>query len=116
MFMLKYPFWHFFSLTKGKGEVWLGGTQPVLLPELSYIFIRSFRYVAVRVFSGHNTIYLAFFHHRGNHFPDYLAHILSWVKTYHQAKFQRNPPTGLARMMVQTYRQTPYLLALISEH
>ena len=35
-----------------------------------------------------------------------LAHVLSWVRTYHHAKFQRNPLIGLTRMMVQTYRQT----------
>ena len=34
-----------------------------------------------------------------------LAHVLSWVKTYHHAKFQRNSSTGLAKIMVQTYRQ-----------
>ena len=38
----------------------------------------------------------------GNHFPKFLAHVLSWVITYHHAKFQRNPPTGLARMIVDT--------------
>ena len=36
----------------------------------------------------------------------FLALVLSWIKTYHHAKFQRNPLTGLARMMVQTDRQT----------
>ena len=35
---------------------------------------------------------------------DFLAHALSWIKTYDDAKFQRNSPTGLARMIVQTYR------------
>ena len=42
-----------------------------------------------------------FFCYHGNHFAKFLAHVLSWVKTYH-AEFQRNPPTGLAGMMVQT--------------
>ena len=43
-----------------------------------------------------------------------LAHILSSVKTIHHAKFQKNSPTGLARMMVQTYRQTsPYIYIYI---
>ena len=50
--------------------------------------------------------FLAFSHYHGNHFVKFLAHVLSWVKTYHHAEFQRNPPTGLAGMMVQTYRQT----------
>ena len=45
-------------------------------------------------------------HYHGNHFAKFLAHVLNWVKTYHHAEFQRNPPTGLAGMMVQTYRQT----------
>ena len=44
------------------------------------------------------------FHYHGNHFLDFVAHVLSWVKTYHHAKFQRNPSTGLARMKIQTYR------------
>ena len=39
-------------------------------------------------------------------FSKFLAHVLSWVKSYHHAKFNRNPCTGLARMMVQTDRQT----------
>ena len=39
------------------------------------------------------------------HFAKFLAHVLSWVKTYHHAVFQRNQPTGLTGMMVQTYRQ-----------
>ena len=49
---------------------------------------------------------VAFSCYHGNHFAKFLAHVLSWVKTYHHADFQRNPPTGLARMMVQTDRQT----------
>ena len=50
--------------------------------------------------------FLAFSHNHGNHFAKFLAHVLSLVKTYRHAKFQRNPPNGLAGMMVQTCRQT----------
>ena len=50
--------------------------------------------------------FLAFSHYHGNHFAKFSAHVLSWVKTYHHAEFQRNPPTCLAGMIVQTYRQT----------
>ena len=50
--------------------------------------------------------FLAFSHYHGNQFAKLLANVLSWVKTYHHAEFQRNSPTGLARMMVQAYRQT----------
>ena len=39
-------------------------------------------------------------------FQIFLAHVLSWVKTCHYTKFQRNLSTHLARMMVQTYIQT----------
>ena len=49
---------------------------------------------------------MAFSRYHGNHFVNFLAHVLSWVKTYHHAKFRRNPPTGLAGMKVQTYRPT----------
>ena len=52
--------------------------------------------------------FLAFSHYHGTIFAKFLAHVLSWVKTYHHAELQRNPPTGLARMMVQTYRQILY--------
>ena len=48
--------------------------------------------------------YLAIYYYHGNHFSKFLAHVLSWVKTYHHAKVQRNPPAGLTRMVVQTYR------------
>ena len=41
--------------------------------------------------------FLAFSHYHGNHFMKFLAHVLSWVKTYHHAEFQRNPPTGFGR-------------------
>ena len=50
--------------------------------------------------------FLAFSHYHGNHFAKFLAHVLSWVKTYHHAEFQRNLPTSLAGMMEQTDRQT----------
>ena len=50
--------------------------------------------------------FLAFSRYRGNHFEKFLAHVLSWVKTYHHVEFKRNPPTGLAGMMVQAGRQT----------
>ena len=39
-------------------------------------------------------------------FQRFFSHVLSWVKSNNHAKFQRNLPTGLARMMVQTYRET----------
>ena len=52
----------------------------MLLPELSYVFIPSFRSVALRVFLA-IIPFIWLFHHCGNHFPDYLAHVLSWVKT-----------------------------------
>ena len=60
--------------------------------------------VSPRVFLAKITFLLSRYH--GNHFAKFLAHVLSWVKTYHHAEFQRYPPTGLARMMVQTDRQT----------
>ena len=44
-----------------------------------------------------------------------IAHVLSWVKIYHHAEFQRNPPTGLAGMMVQTYRQTDRQILFFSQ-
>ena len=47
--------------------------------------------------------FLAFSHYHGNYFVKFLAHVLSWVKTYHHAKFQRNPLTGLAGIMVYIY-------------
>ena len=33
--------------------------------------------------------FLAFSHYYGNHFAKFLAHVLSWVKTYHHTEFQR---------------------------
>ena len=48
--------------------------------------------VSPRVFLAKIT-FLVFSHYHGNHFAKFLAHVLSWVKTYH-AKFQRNPPTS----------------------
>ena len=50
--------------------------------------------------------FLASSYYHGNHFANFLAHILSWFITYHHAEFHRSPPTGLAGIMVQTYRQT----------
>ena len=61
--------------------------------------------VSPRVFLAKIPFFLgggAFSHYHGNHFAKFLAHVLSWVKTYHHAEFQRNPSTGLAGMMVQT--------------
>ena len=55
--------------------------------------------------SGQSAIF-GFSCHHCKHFLDFLAHVLSWVKTYDHVRFQRNLPTGLARMMVQTYKQT----------
>ena len=80
------------------------GHSPVT-PRMKCIFIPSFRSLAPMVFLE-KIPFLAFSHYHGNHFMKFLAHVLSWVKTYHHAEFQRNSPTGLARMMVQTYRQT----------
>ena len=93
------PFMAFFFLTQGEEEVWPGGTQPMLFPESSCIYIPSFRYVAQGIFWQKCHIWFP---------PNYhiLAHVLSWVKNCHHAKFQRNLPTGLARMMVQTNIQT----------
>ena len=54
-------------------------------------------------------------HYHSNHFEKFLAHVLSWVKSYHHAEFQRNPPTGLAGMMVKTYRQTNRQILFISQ-
>ena len=85
--------------------MWPGWMQPMLLPEESRIFMLSFSSVAPRVFLA-KIPYLAFSHYRGNYFMIVLLYVLSWVKTYLYAMFQRNPPTGLARIMVQTYRQT----------
>ena len=67
-----------------------------------------FRSVAPRVFLA-KILFLAFFRYNGNYFPDFLAHLLRWIKTYHHAKFQRNPATSFARMIVQIYRQTDIL-------
>ena len=92
--------------------MWPGGTQPMLLPESSCVYIPSFRSVAPRVFLAKIpfffsfSFFYAFFHYHSSHFPDLLAHVLSWVKSYHHAKFQRNLSTGWARMMVQIYTQT----------
>ena len=54
--------------------------------------------------------FLAFSRYHGNYFSDFFTYVLNWVITYHYANFQRNPPTGLARKMVQIYRQTHRLL------
>ena len=59
--------------------------------------------------------FLAFSHYHSNHFEKFLAHVLSSVKSYHHAEFQRNPPTGLAGMMVKTYRQTNRQILFISQ-
>ena len=93
------------SLTQRKKEVWLGGTQPMLLPEWSCIFIPSFRSLAPMVFLA-KIPFLVFFHYHGNHFAKFLVHVLTWVNTYHHAGFKINQLTGLARMMGQTYRET----------
>ena len=97
------PFFGINSLTQRKEEVWPGGTHPMLLPECSCIYIPSFRSVAPMVFLA-KIPFLTFSRYYGNYFPDFLAHVLNWVKTYHHAKFKRNTPTGLARMVVQIYR------------
>ena len=101
-----------FCLTKGKEEVWPSGTQPRLIPDWSCICIPSFRSVSPRVFLA-KIPFLTFSCYHGNNFPKFFAHVLSWVKTYHYAEFQRHLPTGLARMMVQTYRQTSPLYIYI---
>ena len=43
-------------------------------------------------FYSKNSIFfvLTFSCYHSNHFPEFLAHVLSWVNTYHHAKFQRN--------------------------
>ena len=46
--------------------------------------------VSLRVFLA-KIPFLAFSRYHGNHFVKFLAHVLNWVKTYHHAKFQRNP-------------------------
>ena len=51
--------------------------------------------------------FLAFSRYHGNLFAKFLTHVLSWVKTY-----QRNPPTGSAGMMVETYRQTGWVSSI----
>ena len=71
-----------FGLTQEKEEMWQG-----------FICKPSFKSV------------LVFAYCHGNHFQDFLAHALSWVKCYNHGTFQRNSFTGLARMMVQTDRQ-----------
>ena len=57
--------------------------------------------------------FLVFSHYHGNHSLDFLAHDLHGIKTYHHAKLQTNPPTGLARIMAQTYKQIPSLYICI---
>ena len=54
-------------------------------------------------------------------FSKIFAHVLNWVKTYHHAEFQRNPPTGLAGMMDrqidrQTDRQTDRQILFFPRH
>ena len=85
--------------------MWPGGTKPMLLPESSCVCIRS---VTPRVCLG-KVPFLLFSHYYGNHFPDFLSPFLSWVNTYDHAKFQRNLSIGMARMIVQTYRQTSFM-------
>ena len=65
----------------------------------------SFRSVAPRVFLD-KIPFLAFSRNCGNHFPNFLDNVLSWVKTYHLPSFRKKPQTVLARMMVQTDKQT----------
>ena len=79
-------------------------TLSAYTPRYIYIYISIYP-VLPGQYRLNPTIFLAFSHYHGNHFEKFLAHVLSWVKTYHHAEFQRNPPTGLA-MMVQTFRQT----------
>ena len=84
------PFFAFFSLHRERTRNGLVGPSPC----------------SSKGFSGQNTIFWLFFHYCGNHFlAFFLAHILSSVKIYLHSKCQRNPPTGSAKMMVQTYRQ-----------
>ena len=49
--------------------------------------------------------FLVFPCYHGNYFLYFLAHVLNWGQTYHHAKFERNSPTGLARMIILIYRQ-----------
>ena len=52
------------------------------------------------------TFFGGFSHYHSNHLAKFFAHVLSWVKTYHHAEFQRNLPTCWAGMMVKKYRLT----------
>ena len=65
------PFFGIFSLTQRKEKVWLGGTQAMLLPELSCVYISSFRSVAPWVFLAKIT-FLAFSRYHGNYFLKFL--------------------------------------------
>ena len=54
--------------------------------EVIYAY-QSFISVGPRVFLVKISFLASFFYH-GNYFPDFLAHILSWVKTYYHASFR----------------------------
>ena len=84
----------------------------MLLLEWCCIYVPSFRSVAPMVFLV-KIPFLAFPHYYGNHFPYFLAYVLSWIKTYHHAKFQRNSPTDLDWMMLQIYHTQRHLLLYI---
>ena len=112
-FVAEIPFLAFFFLTQGKEEVWPIGTQPRLIPNCSYI-CKILNLLVLDIFwkKYHFWLFLVTMvtiskkKKKKKKKKTFLAHVLSWVKAYHYAKFQRNPSTSLARMMVQTYRQT----------
>ena len=95
--------------------MWPGGTQPMLLPELSCICIPSFRSVGPRVFLVKYHIWL-FIITMETISTTKIACVLSWIKTHHHAKFQRNPPKGSAGMMVQTYKQTYFFIYILAAY
>ena len=105
MFLLIYHFWHFYPHT-GKGRGVARWDPARVTPRVKLYMHTKFKICSSKGYSGKNAILKSFSHYHGNHFPKFLANVLSWVKIYHHAKFQSNPPTGLARMMVQTYRHT----------
>ena len=75
-----------------------------VIPRVKLYMHTNFRSVAPSVFWGKKFHFGGggggFSCYHGNHFPEFLAHVLSWVKNYLHFKFQRNLPTSLFRMMV----------------
>ena len=101
----KLPFLSFWADTpRGRGVA--RRDPPHVTPRVTLCIHASFRSVAPRVFFGQSITFGFFLSPWQPFYRFFKAHVLSWVKTYCHAKFQRNSYTGLARMMVQTYRQT----------